>query len=251
MTALPHRIVAALPPNPHLSLHTFTQLPRSALFPKTPASALSAITSPYTLTRREMLGSREALRIARDSTAEKIGILALEGPDWEVQSLDGNISSESNRIYKLLCEMLEVPPVPDPSTPSKKRSASSIPPAPAGPTPANLLSLFAVSLPRFMGKYEATLKTHKRPTGLTRLWFPLLFLPPALYTASSLVVRNKEWLRDQVKNAKETVKGFFISWVWEPIEDIGKTLRGGGEGLGVAPTTVKSDQAVSRVCRCG
>lgn len=52
-------------------------------------------------------------------------------------------------------------------------------------------------------------------------------------------------MKSQVTNAKETVKGFFVQWVWEPMEGIGKTLRGGGEGLGVAPTTVQSDQAVS------
>lgn len=51
-------------------------------------------------------------------------------------------------------------------------------------------------------------------------------------------------MKEQVANAKDTVRGFFISWVWEPIEDIIKTIRGGGEGLGVAPTTVKSDQEV-------
>jgi nuclear-control-of-ATPase protein 2 len=33
--------------------------------------------------------------------------------------------------------------------------------------------------------------------------------------------------------------------VWEPLMDVTKTLRTGGEGLGVAPTTVDSDQAVS------
>ena len=38
------------------------------------------------------------------------------------------------------------------------------------------------------------------------------------------------------------MRGFLVQWVWEPVEDIAKTLRSGGEGLGVAPTTVKSDQ---------
>lgn len=52
-------------------------------------------------------------------------------------------------------------------------------------------------------------------------------------------------MRGQVVNGKETIQGFLVQWVWEPLEGIGKTMRGGGEGLGVAPTTVKSDQDVS------
>jgi nuclear-control-of-ATPase protein 2 len=77
------------------------------------------------------------------------------------------------------------------------------------------------------------------------LWFPLLFLPPTLLISGRYLARNKAWFQEQVSNARETVKGFVVSWVWEPLEGVGKTLRGGGEGLGVAPTTVKSDQEVS------
>jgi nuclear-control-of-ATPase protein 2 len=75
-----------------------------------------------------------------------------------------------------------------------------------------------------------------------RYWFPLLFLPPAVYTAVQTFAKNKDWMKEQVVNAKETVRGFVVQWVWEPLEGIGKTIRGGGEGLGVAPTTVQSDQ---------
>lgn len=58
-------------------------------------------------------------------------------------------------------------------------------------------------------------------------------------------MRNKAWMKEQLLNAKETIRGFAVTWVWEPLEGIGKTMRGGGEGLGVAPTTVKADQDVS------
>lgn len=49
-------------------------------------------------------------------------------------------------------------------------------------------------------------------------------------------------MKEQLRKGKDTVRGFVVQWVWEPLQDIGKTLRGGGEGLGVAPTTVKADQ---------
>ena len=169
--------------------------------------------------------------------------MASEGPKWNADSLNGDIVSETNRLYALLSAVLEVPP---PASPSRRSKSSSIGQVSFSPSPAALLTLLDTHLPRSREQVDKVLELHHRPSALTRLWFPLLFLPPAAFYLTSTVVRNKEWMKEQVRNAKETVRGFFISWVWEPIEDIGKTLRGGGEGLGVAPTTVKSDQEVRR-----
>lgn len=242
-SALPHRIVAALPPHSSLSLQTFRQIPRAALFPRSPAAALSTLTSPYSLTRREILASKQELIRARDAIAVRIGTLASEGPKWSSESQFSDIHSETTRLYTIMCSVLEVPPPAPPAKRSKNVTVS--PPSGSNPTPALLLSLLTTHLPRSKSYTQKVLSQHRRPTAITRFWFPLLFAPPALYALASLVVRNKAWMRDQVKNARETVKGFFIQWVWEPLEDIAKTLRGGGEGLGVAPTTVKSDQEVS------
>jgi len=235
--------VAALPPHSSLSLHTVRQIPRAALFPKSPAAALSTLTSPYSLTRREILASKQELLRARDAIAIRIGSLASEGPKWSSESHFNDIDSETNRLYNIMCSVLEVPPPAPPAKRSKQVSAT--PPNGQRATPASLLLLLTTHLPRSRSYTQKVLSQHRRPTALTRLWFPLLFVPPGLYVAASLITRNKAWVREQAKNAKETVKGFFIQWVWEPIEDIMKTLRGGGEGLNVAPTTVKSDQEVS------
>jgi nuclear-control-of-ATPase protein 2 len=51
-------------------------------------------------------------------------------------------------------------------------------------------------------------------------------------------------MQEQIRNSRETIRGFFVQWVWEPLEGIGKTLRQGGEGLGVAPATVEADKQV-------
>ncbi|OCF33869.1 hypothetical protein I316_04581 [Kwoniella heveanensis BCC8398] len=259
---MPHRIYAALPPRSKLSrpeLRAFKMPPREALFQplrtKTSA-ALTAITSPLNLTRREMLASRSELTLARDDAAQRVGVLASQGPRWisEVQNGHGqqastssgnDIYQETARIYNILCYVLDVPVPVAPQSTSKrsKSSRASSPPSPlAAASPVSLLHLLNTHLPQAKKKIDSTLTTHKRPSALTRLWFPMLFLPPTLYVVVSAIVRNKEWMKEQVKNAKETIKGFFVQWVWEPLEGIGKTLRGGGEGLGVAPTTVKSDQ---------
>lgn len=199
------------------------------------------------LTRREVLASKKELLRTRDATARRIGILATDGPRWTSDSLDSDLNAETSRVYGLLCTALEVHTPPSPA-PKRTKSVSISPPnGRIAPSPASLLAILTTHLPRSTQGVQKVLSTHHRPSGLTRFWFPLLFLPPVLYTATSMVVRNKEWMKEQVSNAKETVKGFFISWVWEPVEGIIKTIRGGGEGLGVAPTTVKSDQEVGPV----
>lgn len=260
------------------SLQSFKFPTRSALFKPLPnaSTALTSITSPYVLTRREMLSSIKMLEQARDSAAMRIGMLASQGPKWGpdlsgrqpsgsssspnavepkmAAAGDADLLGEASRVYQLLCQVLEVPPPAPPpgssSSSSSRRSKSGSASYLANSTratPSNLLSLLTDHLPRTRDSLQKTLTTHRRPSPLTRFWFPLLFLPPAGYYLGSAFLRNKEWMKEQIGNAKETVRGFLITWVWEPVEDIVKTIRGGGEGLGVAPTTVQSDQEVRRI----
>ena len=253
--ALPLRIYHALPPRSTLTVHSFTSLKLDALFPHSPSAALASLTSPFILTQREVRANLKALTHTRDSIANRIGILASQGPRWSSSdSQTVEMEKESDRVYSLLCQVLEVPPAPTGQVggPLRRspRSDIIVPPSasssssPSLANPASLLGVLTTDIPRSREKLNAVLTLHSRPGPLTRLWFPLLFLPPVLWTVVSTVSRNKEWMKEQVRNARETIKGFVVSWVWEPLEGIGKTMRGGGEGLGVAPTTVQSDQAV-------
>lgn len=257
MVALPIRLFRAIPPMSsfkHPSLQAF-KFPTSASIFKpvhaTPTAALAAITSPYVLTRREMLASRKALAVARDDLARRIGALASQGPQITAQAglrlqaySSQELQAENARLCSVLCSVLDVPTPPHNPTPRRSKASISHTPPAAPPTPGLLLSLLSTHLARTKKANEGVLAVHKRPGALTRLWFPLLFLPPTIYYTAQAVSRNKDWAKEQVMNARETVRGFVIQWVWEPLEGIGKTLRGGGEGLGVAPTTVQSDQAV-------
>ncbi|WVQ83182.1 hypothetical protein IAT38_005321 [Cryptococcus sp. DSM 104549] len=252
---MPHRLLNALSPKGQFTfpdIRNFHFPSRNLLFKplhSTTSAALTSLTSPYALTRREMLSAKHELTHARDRAARRVGILASHGPGWVSESRDESaqsalmdITGESTRLYSVLCQVLEVPlPSPRPSKRSRSSAATSTPPP--TPTPATLLALLRTHLPQARVSIDKTVTSHGRPSRLTRLWFPFLFLPPTLYFVVSAIARNKEWMKEQVRNAKETVKGFFVQWVWEPMEGIGKTLRGGGEGLGVAPTTVQSDQA--------
>lgn len=220
---------------------------------------LAAITSPVRLTRNEMIGNARALQFSRDAAARRVGILAIHAPSWSSKEQNGTLSpqsieEETTRVYKLLCVVLETGP-PDEKTvadvsvgkrkPKKQVHMASTKtvelPAPEA-TPQSLLDLMTVGLPSARSNLRDTLQKYGRPSFITRYWPAFLLLPPVLYYAGRVFGQNKDWLLEQLSNAKETTKGFLIQWVWEPIEHITKTMRGGGEGLGVAPETVKTDR---------
>jgi nuclear-control-of-ATPase protein 2 len=252
MVALPVRLFSAMPPLSSMSIPSLKAMsfPSSKTIFKPvhagPTAAISAITSPYVLTRREMLSSRKALTVSRDDTARKVGFLALHGPqlgggqeDIEQSFTHADLLSETTRVYETICQALQVQLAP----PSRRSRSSHSPPSlRSTANPTSLVQILTTHLPRAKSSIDKTLTIHKRPSFLMRYWFPLLFLPPAVYTAVQTFAKNKDWMKEQVVNAKETVRGFVVQWVWEPLEGIGKTIRGGGEGLGVAPTTVQSDQ---------
>lgn len=220
---------------------------------------LAAITSPVRLTRNEMIGNARALAFSRDAAARRVGILASQAPNWAAREEKGtlttnSIEEETTRVYKLLCVVLESGPpdeqtVADVST-GKKKPKKQIKMSDEGPielpapeaTAQSLLDLMTVGLPEARNKLRDTLQKYGRPSFVTRYWPAFLLVPPSLYYAARLVGKNKEWMKEQILNAKETVRGFLVQWVWEPIEHITKTMRGGGEGLGVAPETVKTDR---------
>lgn len=284
-SAFPLRILRLVPRplrNIKLSIPALPSV--SQLFHQTSAvSALGSlrtlpvpVTNPITLTRREILSSLKVLKASRDAAAEKIGFLSTHGPRWEEDvsksASEDNLQAivtETSRIYALVCVALDVPlPISPPpnlssspsATPSPaKRSRSHQTPTaqPAlsqtnastqpKPTARTLLPILQDRLPSLINTLRDPLQIHGRPSRLTRLWIPLLMLPPLVRYTSGKALANQAWIRSQLQNAGETVRGWVVGWVWEPLMDVTKTLRTGGEGLGVAPTTVDSDQAVSHL----
>ena len=234
-SALPLRVYRALPPfssYSSTSLRTFKWPARDAIFRPLRAGNLptpAGLMSPYMLTRREMLSSIKALTETRDDAARKIGVLASESPLMAAKSRNPSVQSGMSPSIGAMRTVLGRP-----AAAVEEDSQTSL-----------LLSILTTQLPQYESQLDEILTTHQRPSAITRLWFPMLFLPPALYAAASTIARNKAWMKQQISNAGATIQGFFVQWVWEPLEGIGSTMRTGGEGLGVAPTTVKSDQAVS------
>ena len=251
--------------------------------PKTALSSLRDLPlpahNPFTLTRREILASIKILRKARNEAAQKIGFLAGRAPRWEDEAgrttgSEDNLQvivAETSRLHQVVCQALDVP-VPAPAQParqaspsplatpskrskngttgtSRREAASPPPPQPASLTASTLLPILRSTLPQTITALTSPLQDHGRPSRLTRLWIPMLLVPPLIKYGSRTARQNQDWIRSQIQNAGETVRGWVVGWVVQPLEGVVQTLKGGGEGLGVAPDSVKSDQAVGSAAR--
>lgn len=198
-----------------------------------------------------MVNNRNTLAQARDLAANRVGILAARAPAWGIQEVGRSATAEdlvdeADRVYGVLCDVLNIKPEQSTITQkpvvgksSRKRATS---PTKHEVTPRALADIIQKSMPHVRAVLKNTRDEFGRPSVLTRFWFTVLFLPPAVIYGASAITKNKEWIREQVVNARETVKGFFVQWVWEPIEEILETMKGGGEGLAFAPETVKNDE---------
>lgn len=75
---------------------------------------------------------------------------------------------------------------------------------------------------------EKSLQTNARPTFWEQVWpkaavYPLLFV-----VVARQVHKNKDAIWLALQDAKETVKGFVLGWVVEPVTNIINTVRGKG-----------------------
>ncbi|KAH9983347.1 ATP synthase regulation protein NCA2-domain-containing protein [Russula compacta] len=69
-----------------------------------------------------------------------------------------------------------------------------------------------------------------RPSRLVRIWPRLLVLPPLTLYAIQRISASQDTLLSLAKDGWQTLKGFWRGWLVEPIADILKTVRAGGEG---------------------
>ena len=69
-----------------------------------------------------------------------------------------------------------------------------------------------------------------RPSRFVRIWPRLLVLPPLILYAVQRVSASQDTLLSLANDAWETCKGFWRGWLVEPLADIAKTVRAGGEG---------------------
>ncbi|KAF8271927.1 ATP synthase regulation protein NCA2-domain-containing protein [Lactarius quietus] len=69
-----------------------------------------------------------------------------------------------------------------------------------------------------------------RPSRFVRIWPRLLVLPPLILYTVQRVSASQDTLLSLANDAWETLKGFWRGWMVEPLTEIAKTVRTGGEG---------------------
>jgi nuclear control of ATPase protein 2 len=87
-------------------------------------------------------------------------------------------------------------------------------------------------LPMHTSLHKGDLQTYSllRPGRLIRIWPRILVLPPLTLYAIQRISASKDTLLSLANDARETLKGFWRGWLVEPLAEIAKTVRTGGEG---------------------
>jgi nuclear-control-of-ATPase protein 2 len=179
---------------------------------------LHCVTLPLQLTSQEIHVKRLELERIRDERAEALGELTSKHDDISRtlrNDLDGRAA-----FLQVINQVLV---------------GQHVDTAKLG-SPTSLLDALATTsrkvLPMHTSLHQEGLRTYSllRPSRLVRIWPRLLVLPPLTLYAIQSVSASQDTLLSLAKDAWETLKGFWRGWLVEPLADIAKTVRAGGEG---------------------
>lgn len=207
-----------------------------------PITLLHAL-SPLYLTRHEARQKHRKLNKARDTLAERLGRLAqsvsvgaldqssalsVQGnaADGQAASLDILKQDLVQRAGQLSQALLPVDAGNDepPCPPSMSIEASS-----PLQLSAHLHELLSRTLPAHSARTRLLLSPSRlgRPSYLTRRWPIFILLPMSALLIGRAVSRNWETILQKVGDARETVTGFLVGWVYEPTLRLLDTVRHG------------------------
>ncbi|KAI0260242.1 NCA2-domain-containing protein [Gloeopeniophorella convolvens] len=176
------------------------------------------VTLPVQLTSLEIHMKRKELERIRDERAEALGELTSRRDELS-RTLQKDLD-ERSAFLEVINQTLV------------GQSASSAQIA----TPTSLLDALATTssriLPLHTSLHRKQLHSHSllRPRRLVRIWPRLLVIPPLALYATQQLYRSQDTLLTLANDAWETLKGFWRGWLVEPLTDIAKTVRTGGEG---------------------
>jgi nuclear-control-of-ATPase protein 2 len=195
------------------------------------------LTLPLELTRQECRYNRKSLETIRDQRAASLGQLA------KLRSII-NGTGTAKQYKSFLCGIVQVLSLTTESV-VKQSDATHV---------ELLLKLSTSLLPSLSSFHASSLNSSStssfssilRPGPLVLFWPHLLVLPPlSLYFYRS----HTYWvpaLLDLARDAKETLRGFLMGWLIEPLKEVLRTIRGDeGQGGGIVRTeNVRADLEV-------
>ena len=178
---------------------------------------LHYVTLPLQLTSQEIHVKRVELERIRDERAEALGELTSKHDDI------------SRTLRKDLNERVAFLQVINQVLVGQHLDTTKL------GTPSSLLDALDTTsstvLPMHTSLHKEDLHTYSllRPSRLVRIWPRLLVLPPLTLYAIQRISASQDTLLSLAKDAWETLKGFWRGWLVDPLVDIAKTVRTGGE----------------------
>ncbi|KAJ7157088.1 NCA2-domain-containing protein [Mycena filopes] len=177
-------------------------------------SIWSAIFLPLDLTREECRYKRRKLEKLRDQRAEQLGELA----------------------------QLRLGMGPGDSFPSQLVACISGAPAVAQDNAEHVQRIASIHLPGHISSHGSVIQQLRRPSRFILLWPKLLLLPPLALYAVKTMYASRTSIIEMALEAKETVEGFIKNSLVDPLKEVLKTVRTGGEnGVIVRPEGVAAD----------
>ena len=207
---------------------------------------LSTVTLPIELARQECRLKRKELERIRDERAEALGSLS------EMRlSLRDNFDTELQRSHDAADLGIErYSPLID--TLQRKLDGK---PAQLGIRPGSVERLLDLSIKILPDHKKKNLTTFaegklKRPSNLVLAWPKLVLGPPLLLYGFKLLYTSGTSPQEVAKDAWNTLLGLWQGWLIDPLKDVLRTVRTGGEGsIIVRREGVTADLAVSESSR--
>ncbi|KAF7302567.1 hypothetical protein HMN09_00891200 [Mycena chlorophos] len=165
-------------------------------------SIWSALFLPLHLTREECRIKRRQLEHMRDRRAEQLGRLA----DLRTVA-SASQTFPSTRLTAILSE-LPVEPLDDLQ---------------------HVQHISSMLIPNHIEAHGAELAQLRRPSRLSLMWPKLLLYPPLALLAVRSLYNSRASLTQMALDTKETIQGFIKNSLVDPIKEVLKTVRTGGE----------------------
>jgi len=202
-------------------------------------SVAQIITLPLDLTRGECRHKHQELKLLRDERADLLGALVnmrdLLASSLEDESVGQGITKLNEFSYTLQQMILGGAPtavdISAGAVPALQNIAAILSDCTGGPSSSSTLRTSTLSA-----------RNLSRPSRLTLLWPRLVFLPPLALYAAKTAYASRASLCEMGREAVETIRGFWEQWLLEPLRDVVKTVRAGGEeNVIVSRESVKAD----------
>jgi len=184
------------------------------------------------LTGDECRIKRKRLETLRDDRALRVGLLASASHDLERTMSTTHSSAQLNHHIALLQMALTL----------------GQPGANFRPSRALDYSLLD-ELSESKEVHQRDISGLRRPSRWVQIWPRFLLIPPATYLLVKFAYGSRSTIKEHAREALDTTRAFWESWVLQPIQGILATVRtGGDEGVRViSKDALRADMEVSDI----